>query len=318
MRERVLVRDAAPSEQLTRNVDSAEAIAVHVQDTVSVGAWSTTPGVRVESIHTESDDRSEANDDSSAHSDVVLPGLGLGYQAAKELSLLAGVYQGFTPVAPGQAPGTKPELSYNYEAGYRFRGGGLRHDLIAFFNDYRNIKGTCSSSSGCGEDTIDREFDGGRARVYGVELAFGHDLRVGGALVPAFGNYTWTVAEFAHQGDSDNPEWGIGRIQAGDPLPYIPRHNLTLETGLEVDAWSWSIVYKLVGERYDQSVAEGREKLPTYDLLDTALHWRPRGGFDLYVKVDNALDRTYLSSLRPYWARPGMPRTAGGGVEYRF
>ena len=62
----------------------------------------------------------------------------------------------------------------NWEAGGRFSRDGLDVEAIAFFNDYSNLLGTCTASSG-GNCTIGDQFDGGEVDVMGLELTASWD-----------------------------------------------------------------------------------------------------------------------------------------------
>ena len=45
---------------------------------------------------------------------------------------------------------------------------------------------------------------------------------------------------------------------------------------------------------------------------------RKRSKLSTYVKVDNLFDETYIAARRPAGARPGLPRTAFLGFNYRL
>ncbi|WP_156504055.1 TonB-dependent receptor domain-containing protein, partial [Oleiphilus sp. HI0066] len=147
-----LISDGAATVATTTNKDSTDAIAIHVQDKIRIGDWTLTGGARAEFIDTVRKDRSSSNADDISNEDTVLiPGLGAFYQLTPELGLLAGVYKGFSPVGPGQNDDIDPEESINYEAGFRYYEGAFNTELVGFYNDYSNIKGVCTFSSGCAD-----------------------------------------------------------------------------------------------------------------------------------------------------------------------
>jgi len=101
--------------------------------------------------------------------DAVVPGIGLNYAARPEMNLFAGVHRGFAPPGPGAADGTDVEQSVNYELGTRLQRGGVRTEVVGFFNDYANLLGRDTlATGGTGEGTL---FNGGTAQVYGVEAS---------------------------------------------------------------------------------------------------------------------------------------------------
>lgn len=46
-----------------------------------------------------------------------------------------------------------------------------RAELIGFFNDYSNLTDVCTLSSGGLDSNLDRQFDAGKANVYGIEAS---------------------------------------------------------------------------------------------------------------------------------------------------
>ncbi len=41
--------------------------------------------------------------------------------------------------------------------------------MVGFFNDYKDLTGTCTLSGGCDEDNEGQQFNGGAVWVYGLE-----------------------------------------------------------------------------------------------------------------------------------------------------
>ena len=52
----------------------------------------------------------------------------------------------------------------------------LQGEVIGFYNDYSNLKGACTFSSGCTQK-LDQEFNGGEVDVYGFQLPFLEQIR---------------------------------------------------------------------------------------------------------------------------------------------
>jgi Fe(3+) dicitrate transport protein len=274
-----------------------------------------TPGVRVEAI-----DGRDRNRASGVRSDTaqlaVLPALGLNVAANDRLSLLAGVYRGFSPVAPGQGATASPEYAVNYEAGARYRddGRGTLLEVIGFFNDYTNLTGECSFAAGCTE--IDRQFDGGRVWVWGAELAAAHTLRLGGGVTaPLRAVYTYTGSRFRTAFESENPQFG--RVRVGDELPYVPAHQAAVMVGLErEERWGMHLAGTFVAPMREQA-GQGEEGLRTdaQYLVDVTGSWRVLPKADLTLRLENVLLQDPIGSRRPFGARPVRPFQVQVGVR---
>lgn len=326
MEDGTLVRttDGAPGSQANR-VAEADAFALYLQDRITWDRWTFTPGLRFEDIEltredfsTDDPDRSEGptrvrrNDEQ-----VVMPGLGVTYELARNWRLLAGAHKGFNPPAPGSD--AEAEESINYELGARYRNNGLRAEAIGFHNDYDNLVGTCTASTG-GGCVIGDEFDGGEADVTGLELLAAYDWAFDSVHVPVELAWTWTgEAEFNNSFESDFGQWGD--VLAGDELPYIPEHQYQLRTALVTDAWELALTVAYVDEM--RTVA-GQGSIPfeqsteSFTVADLAGTWRVHEQADLFFRVDNLLDETYVAARDPAGARPGKPRTVLGGIRLHF
>ena len=91
-------------------VQEAQALAVHIYDTIEYGRWVLTPGLRLESIDQKRTryrgGRNRSFRDSRENdTDVLLPGFGAIYTLDERQSLLAGIHKGFT--APSNSRRTR-------------------------------------------------------------------------------------------------------------------------------------------------------------------------------------------------------------------
>ncbi len=319
----VLTRDGAPGTQDNR-VGDAEALSLYVQDKISFGQWILTPGVRYERIDLTSTRYSTATGRRDVVQSVVetevsevIPGFGATYLLNDDVTLFASVHRGFNP--PGPASGSESEKSVNGEFGLRYGREALGVELVGFLNEYSNLVGTCTGSTG-GSCNIGDQFDAGKARVSGVEASASYDFGNGGAVaIPASVAYTYTRAEFRDSFSSSFEEWG--NVSAGDRLPYLPEHLLHAEIGAVGERWRVNLAANYIDRM--RSVA-GSGAIPAGEGTDSAVVWdlsaalRVHDQVEFYARLENLTDETYLVARRPAGARPGQPRSAFAGVRLSF
>lgn len=310
-----LFPEGTPTRTMARNQASTLALAGYVSDSVSLGALTVTPGVRVERIQSGLDD--PLNDGSKrATRWAVLPGFGLHYWLVQDLGLLAGVHRGFSPAPPGSQQ--RPESSVNYEAGMRYGRRGTRVELIGFRSDYGNLTNICTFSSGCGGDELDSQTDAGRARTQGIEASANHTLRAGAVRFPLGLAYTYARSEFLSDFSSSDPVFG--EVRRGDAVPYVPRQQLSTHLAAQMYDFGVDLRTRYVSRMRE---APGRGSLDdglTTDaqyLLDLALRYDLGAALQVYVDVQNLLDSRYLVGRRPFGARPNAPRWFHLGIKLR-
>ena len=323
MQSGVMVLNGTPADIITHNDDTATAFAAFANVNAVFNDVHYTLGMRIEHIEGESVDLLTNNESSvSKNNDtVVLPGAGLFYQLTTNHGLLFGVNKGYVPNSPGQSSNVDPEESWNYEFGWRYRNDDLHGEVIGFINDYSNLKAACtlSSSSACAK-TLDQEFNGGEVDVYGVEASTSANLSLTESLtLPIKVAYTYSQSEFKTTFDSRFSQWGS--VKAGDELPYLPEHQLSLAAGLQGESWQASILIKYISEM-QESAGDNTElaafKTDELVQIDFSSWYQVNAAIKLYAKLDNITDEEVIVSRRPFGARPGKPRQAVVGVKYSF
>lgn len=321
--ELVRTTDGAPGTQENR-VGDAEALSLYVQDTIEWGNWILTPGVRYERIDLTRTNYSTATglrdvvlSTVETQVDEVIPGLGATYLLSDDVTLFASVHRGFNP--PGPASGSESEKSVNAEFGLRYGRDALSAELVGFVNDYSNLVGTCTASTG-GNCNIGDQFDGGEARISGLEASLAYDFGGNGPLsIPVSLAYTYTNAEFRNSFSSDFEEWGD--VASGDQLPYLPEHLLHVEAGLQGERWRLGLAANYLDAM--RTVA-GNGGIPAGEGTDSAWVWDLSAGYrvnehlELYGRVENLADETYVVARRPAGLRPGQPRATVLGLRYQF
>lgn len=311
----------------TNRVASAEAISFFVQDTIEMGKWTLTPGVRYENIDYTRIDYSKADPSRTTDPtrvrenavDVFLPGTGINYAFDGNNRAFLGVHRGFSPPGAGVSDETQEEKSVNYELGYRHSSERFRFEVIGFFNDYSNLLGIETVSGGGTTET--ELFNGGAVEVKGLESMFSLDLtQVGSWRIPLDGSYTYTTSEFKSSFSSDFADWEPG-VTAGDELPYLPENQLRVGIGATNDIWSINLSTNYVSEMRTKA---GQGAIPvgqgTDDrtVLDLSLSYMAFGKYRVYAQVRNLTDEVYIVSRRPYGLRPGLDRTFLMGLSANF
>jgi Fe(3+) dicitrate transport protein len=324
MKAGVMALNGTPSEVITHNNDTATAIAGFINANAVIDAFHITLGLRVEHIEGEAIDYLHqdtlGNATVSKNSDTVfLPGAGLFYQLNNNQGLLVGVNKGYVPNSPGQAGNVDPEESWNYEFGWRYSTDELQGEVIGFYNDYSNLKGACTFSSGCTQE-LDQEFNGGEVDVYGIEASTSISWQLTDSLTLPFKvAYTYSQSEFQNEFDSTFSQWGS--VQPGDELPYLPQQQLSIETGVQGEQWQVSVLFKYLSEMSEAAGTNTElEGLMTDELLqvDLSSWYQVNDQLKLYGKIDNITDEEVIVSRRPFGARPGKPQQVIVGVKYSF
>ena len=297
----------------TLNHQESKALSFYIEDNVSWRDFRLSVGVRHEDIRGVREDYLSA---SSVDSDQNNTSFGLGalWQATDNLSLIAGVYQGFSPAAPGS--GVEPEETINYEYGARYFKDNIRIELIGFFSDYDNLIGRCRvSDTDCGAGD---EFNGGSIEVAGAELVGGASTEISNGLsVSVDLSYTYTESAFQESFLSGFSQWGL--VSKGDQLPYLPSHVGRVQIGLEAPTWQ---IYAALKAQSKTREKPGRDEIANdfhgdeRNILDITANWQVRDNWEVQMVVQNASDEVTIVSHRPYGARPNKPRTIIGRVKY--
>jgi len=305
-------------------VQDARAWAVYFQDRIDLGNWTLTPGLRYENILLSRDRYFTDNEDPSSRDPanfrdnrenrvkVWLPGMGGIYQLNSHNRLVGGIHRGFA--VPGNEPGIDPEESTNYEFGWRHDHGRYTLEVMGFFNDYENLVGLCTNSSG--SDCIPGQaFNGKGVYVSGLELSLQKTLETAsGWQIPLQLAYTWMNAEFQSDFESDF----FGSVQKGDPVPYIPDHQVWAAAGILHGAWSINLSANYVDAVCTRASCGVFEKTESALILDLSVHYDINRNWQAYAVLENLTDEIHIAAREPYGARPNKPQTLLVGMKFQF
>ncbi len=302
---------------------TAEALASYVLTKLSYKKLTLTAGLRYEDVLLEKRDYGKQDYkrtgynriDRSNHVRSLIPSLGLNFKLLRSLSLFGGVHKGFAPPSAGYQQ--KAESSINTELGLRLSTRKLKAELIGYYNAYSNMLGSDLAASG-GLGTLE-QFDVGEAIVNGLEFLVNYQpLPEEWAFkLPLQFSYTYTNTEMKNKFLSSS--WG--QVLIGDEIPYIYKHSLSGQVGLEHKNFDLNVGMRYNGDMRTvpgQGAMAERHKIPAHFLLDASLGVRLYKGLKFKLKGINLLNNRYLTSRHPAGLRAGHPRGVYVGFNYQF
>lgn len=246
---------------------------------------------------------------------ILIPGAGINYQIIPELAVFTGVHKGFSP--PSAVLNQKPESSFNMELGTRLSVGNLKTEVIGFYNRYSHMLGSDLAATG-GLGTLE-QFNVGKADVKGVEFLLQYQPlpKNWEVRVPIQLSYTYTDTKL--KSSFSNKSWG--NVKAGDEIPYIYKHALNVQLGIE-----YKIVDANIAVRYNsdmrtvpgQGTIAEREKVPAHCIIDASANVKVNKWCSLRLNAVNLLNKVYLTSRHPSGLRAGHPLGVYGGMVLNF
>ena len=128
-------------------------------------------------------------------------------------------------------------------------------------------------------------FNGDAATVRGVEALIDVELaRDRGLSVPLSISYTWMRARF----DSDIADTDFfGPVGEGDPIPYIPDHQLSATLGLLRGPLEAHVGLNYVDAVCVRASCGEFERTDDAFTVDVALTWALNDRVDLFARVEN-------------------------------
>ena len=315
-------------------LQKTDALAVYLQDTINLGRWGFTPGVRLEQLdQTYIEDYAGVDAPPTTKTNTMnlwAGSFGVTYKFNESWIGFGSINRGFSPPSPKSATtkGFNEETSLAYELGARYTNANqaLAVETVAFYTDFNdmiaidNIGGTGSGETG----------NFGKVRSYGLEFSGQYDAGIANGWKvknPWYLTATYTNATQQNAAYSDDPESIFSFGKAGNKVPYIPEWVLSLGTGVESGRWGSAISGSYVGETFatasnveNQVNGDGNPDArfgttDAYFVADISAFYRLKEGMKLFGGVQNVGDATYLVSRQPDGPRPGMPLFAYAGLE---
>jgi Fe(3+) dicitrate transport protein len=294
-------------------VTAADALAFYAHDRLQLGRLEIDPGFRMEWVSTSVDHGQQTA------MLVPLPGLAALVTPLDHLDVFAGVHRGFSPVPPGSADGTPPESAWSVESGIRATPGQLKLDVVGFYSDYGSLTGQCTLSSGCSEEQLDTQFDGGRARIVGLESAIAEQVPLPGRMkLLVNGSYTLTSTAFLTSFVSGFPQFGA--VEVGDSLPYVPTHKASAQGAVEHKRFGAALAVEGrsgLRDEASQGDVEAIARIPGVVTVNASGRVTLTRHLDGYLTATNLSNTAAVESWRPFGARPVAPRLLMVGLRGR-
>ena len=311
----------------SNRISDADALSFSVQDEIQWGRWSIKPGMRYENIDLTRTDYSKTDPGRATPTKVktnsvkiLVPGVGINMDITPALRLFGGIHKGFSPPGPGSTEDTLAEESINYEFGFGLDQKFFRTQITTFYNDYSNMLGVDSLATG-GTGTGDF-YNGGKARVVGLELSTSADLvdrNEYNFSVPIQLSYTLSDGKFLNSFSSNFKPWG--GVSIGDKFPYLSPHQFYLGIGVETTKWSTRLNAHYVSAmrtKAGQGSILKDSATDSYAVLNLSNEYSVSPLVRLFFDVRNITNNRYIVARRPYGARPGMPRLLMGGIKFNL
>jgi len=314
--------------------EEARAAAVFVQDTISIGKFSVTPGVRWEHLWLESDDFGASPVFAGKREiDLVAGGVGATYDLHPEWRLFSGVHRGFSPPDPRAAIVDRldTETSIGVELGVRHtpESGFFLAEATGFYTGFEDLI-VIQNVGGAGTD---RSENVGEVDTFGIELASTYDLGAAQGWSfsnPYFASFTYTHAELASDSNSRDAESIFAGGKKGNRVPYIPEIALSVGSSVDFERLGMSVTGFYVDDTFTTASNTSQQvdsngnpdarfgKTDNAFLVDVASQYRLTDNLTLIAGVQNAFDKRYVVSRHPHGARPNQPIFGYGALEVTF
>lgn len=280
---------------------------------------------RIKSIDTNINNTGEVNE--------LIPGLGINFNAGRNLTFFAGVHKGFAPPRikdainnSGEDLQLEPERSWNYEIGTRWgTPAGFEFEVTGYLMDFSNqVIPVSQSSGGTGTGLV----NGGATLHYGVEAGFSFNF--GKYLLKNTGLTLGAGISLNHSeysGDRFIPSGSDLINIKGNELPYSP--NISFNSSLEYSG-SEVLTLRIAGNYLGSQFADELNTVtpsangligiiePRFILDFTGSYFVEGLNTNLFITAKNLLDARYISSRRPEGIKAGNPRMISAGIELKI
>ena len=292
--------------------DRQRSIGAYLQDQIEVtDRLQVRFGGRFDHLTLETDNRLTSQDSRRKRSRVS-PQAGVVYELSEPVTIYAAYAQGFRANVGTDVDGQifDPESSESFEAGAKLSllGGALTGTLSVFHLTKANVLATDPNAPGFSLAL-------GKARSRGAEFDLAGKLP---GHVDVLVSYAYVDAEARSAMVDPNTSF---RVQVGDALVNIPKHNLNMQIAktftLGAREAQIGAGMQYVGKRRGETGTDFM--LPSHTLFRLFGKVDVMEPLELFGSVTNLFDKHwYANSYSPLWVQPGAPRTGTIGLRARF
>ncbi len=316
--------------------EKVDAYTAFVEDKITLGRLTITPGVRVEHLELSTVDfRSGEALDGSLN--LLGGGVGVSFEASDTTTLFGGVNRGYSPPGPRahlRGDMLDEETSIATELGVRYDSGDgvVIGEAVAFYTAFDDliVLDNVGGAGGSSGDPISE--NAGRVDSYGLELSSTYDAGVANGWQvnnPFFLAVTLTQAELKNDVNSTDGESIFAGGFDGAKVPYVPEIQASAGVAVNGQRAGAELVVNYVDSTFStasnvstQIDAFGQPdarfgRIDSYVTVDLAAHYDINDNVRLLVGAQNLFDEDYLVSRHPFGPRPGRPFTAYVGLELK-
>lgn len=338
--------DTTPTadEQLVADI---QATALYAQNTFLAGNWTITPGLRLEQIEqtkvlftgiANDNPNFQFADQLSTNETETLPGIGFTWNGLENTTIFGGIHRGFSPPRPDRdiendtLQKVTPELATVTELGFRqqLAAGGFEATLFNL-----DIEDIVVNSAGVFRNE-------GEAQHTGFELAGRFNLgklfaQKANAFFASIAYTNLFTAEFKNSGTvGGEGEDGYGDYQAGNRLPYAPKHTVALNLSYELEQFNARLGVSHVSKQFantenlsgtgaagfcpsgNLNLCGVYGEIESVTLFNVSVGYQPAGSnVSYFINGENLTDKQYIAA-RTNGIHPGRQRQIVAGVDIKF
>lgn len=300
-----------------------QAVAFFLQDNVSYGDLTITPGVRFEHlklIHDDFDVPARTGSDSLS---ITGGGVGANYKVDDYWQAIGGFHRGFSPPSPRARVRNdfEEEEVLASEGGVRYfdQEQAFGFQAIGFYSHFNNLLVIDNTASGAAVVTeqVGQVYTGGLEFTleWDPGLANNWDVRN-----PYYLTTTYTRARQLSASRSGDAESIFAGGFAGAHVPYVPDWAINIGTGIHADRVGMSVNGTYVSETFTTASNRRDEFNPVAGVADarfgtTDSFWiwdvsgyvKVSNNWKLIGGVQNVFNESYIASRHPHGPRSGAP-----------
>ncbi|MBC7944521.1 MAG: TonB-dependent receptor, partial [Burkholderiales bacterium] len=316
------------------NERDTRAFSAFAQNRFIFGNFSVTPGLRVERVLYERENRLANGVTGKTDLTETIPSLGATFNPSQAVTLFTGVHRGFAPPSTadilnnnGGIVEVDAEKSWNFELGARARlREGIQLQATYFRNDFQNQIVVGSVAGG------DLPLAQGETLHEGIE--FGGRIDSNAFLKSAHNVFFIAALTYLPTAEITAPFAQVSNgalLQGnttGNRLPYAPETLLTTTLGYEhpvgIDV-RFEVVH--VGEQFSDFANTGTPaafgsglvgQIASHTIFNAAVNYRIKPlRTTVFLTLKNLTDKTYIVD-RTRGILPGLPRLIQAGLQYDF